>query len=103
MKPNPPNDARLLRQIRPVNLLLFGPKTEALPLESLNVLIGPNGAGKSNLIEARADAGDAHSGANDFQRRCAGGRAHRESGWLRRDADSTARIYCPTWKRRGRT
>jgi predicted ATPase len=48
------NDARLLREIRPVNLLSFGPKTEALPLKNLNVLIGPNGAGKSNLIEALA-------------------------------------------------
>jgi predicted ATPase len=54
MKQNQPNDARLLREIRPVNLLSFGPETEALPLESLNVLIGPNGAGKSNLIEALA-------------------------------------------------
>jgi len=42
---------RLLWQIRPTNILSFGPDTEALPLESLNVLIGPNGAGKSNLIE----------------------------------------------------
>ena len=54
MKQNQPNEARLLREIRPVNLLSFGPETEALPLESLNVLIGPNGAGKSNLIEALA-------------------------------------------------
>src|SRR6266496_1305614 len=42
---------RLLWQIRPTNILSFEPDTEALPLESLNVLIGPNGAGKSNLIE----------------------------------------------------
>jgi predicted ATPase len=54
MKQNQPIDARLLRQIRPVNLLSFGAETEALALESLNVLIGPNGAGKSNLIEALA-------------------------------------------------
>ena len=54
MKPNQQNDARLLREIRPVNLLSFGPETSALPLENLNVLIGPNGAGKSNLIEALA-------------------------------------------------
>src|SRR5437899_10558904 len=45
---------RLLWQIRPTNILSFGPETEALPLESLNVLIGPNGSGKSNLIEALA-------------------------------------------------
>jgi predicted ATPase len=54
MKQNQPIDARLLREIRPVNLLSFGPETKALPLEGLNVLIGPNGAGKSNLIEALA-------------------------------------------------
>src|SRR6266704_185752 len=42
---------RLLWDIRPTNILSFGPDTEALPLGSLNVLIGPNGAGKSNLIE----------------------------------------------------
>src|SRR5881396_3317679 len=54
MKPNQPNDARLLRQIRPVNLLSFGPATPSLELENLNVLIGPNGAGKSNMIEALA-------------------------------------------------
>ncbi|MBI2924945.1 MAG: AAA family ATPase [Verrucomicrobia bacterium] len=54
MKPNAQNDRRLLRQIKPSNLLSFGPETPALELESLNVLIGPNGAGKSNLIEALA-------------------------------------------------
>ncbi len=54
MKQNQQNDARLLREIRPVNLLSFGPEMEALPLENLNVLIGANGAGKSNLIEALA-------------------------------------------------
>jgi predicted ATPase len=54
VKQNPPNDARLLREIRLRNLLSFGPDTAVLPLENLNVLIGPNGAGKSNLIEALA-------------------------------------------------
>src|ERR1039457_2714812 len=52
MKENPDNS--LLREVRLTNLLSFGSKTEALPLENLNVLIGPNGAGKSNLIEALA-------------------------------------------------
>src|SRR5437870_6520072 len=47
-------DVRLLRQIRPYNLLSFGPDTPSLDLENLNVLIGPNGSGKSNLIEALA-------------------------------------------------
>jgi predicted ATPase len=54
MKQNPPIDARLLREIRPKNLLSFGSDTVPLLLENLNVFIGPNGAGKSNLIEALA-------------------------------------------------
>jgi predicted ATPase len=48
------SDHRLLRQIKPCNLLSFGAKTPPLDLENLNVLIGPNGSGKSNLIEALA-------------------------------------------------
>jgi len=51
-----------LRQIALSNILSFGPDTEPLVLESLNILIGPNAAGKSNLIEAialmRAAPGD---------------------------------------------
>jgi len=43
-----------VRQIKPSNILSFGPETESLPLENLNILIGPNSAGKSNLIEALA-------------------------------------------------
>ncbi len=46
------NDARVLYEIKPSNLLSFGPDTSPLKLESLNILIGANGAGKSNLIEA---------------------------------------------------
>ncbi len=42
----------LIHEIRPRNLLSFGPDTASLPLNNLNVLIGPNGSGKSNLIEA---------------------------------------------------
>ena len=45
-------DKRLIRTIRLMNLLSFGPKTEETELLGLNVLIGPNGSGKSNLIEA---------------------------------------------------
>jgi predicted ATPase len=48
------SDSRLLRQIKPGNMLSFGPGTPSLELENLNILIGPNGAGKSNLIEALA-------------------------------------------------
>jgi len=54
MKQTPDKDTRLLQQIKPCNLLSFGPDTPALELEGLNVLIGPNGSGKSNLIEALA-------------------------------------------------
>lgn len=56
------NEMRMMKEIRPRNLLSFGPNTEPIALESLNVLIGPNGSGKSNLIEAisllRAAPGD---------------------------------------------
>jgi predicted ATPase len=54
MNEDPDQDKRLIREIRLTNLLSFGPETEALPLERLNVFIGPNGSGKSNLIEALA-------------------------------------------------
>lgn len=54
MKQMKDKDTRLLRQIKPCNLLSFGPDTPALELEGLNVFIGPNGSGKSNLIEALA-------------------------------------------------
>ena len=42
----------LIHRIRLTNLLSFGPGSQELELEPLNVLIGPNGSGKSNLIEA---------------------------------------------------
>ncbi len=45
---------RLLRQIKPGNLLSFGPSTPALNLTNLNVFIGPNASGKSNVIDALA-------------------------------------------------
>jgi predicted ATPase len=45
---------RLLHAVTPRNLLSFGPETDPLPLNSLNVLIGPNGSGKSNLLETIA-------------------------------------------------
>lgn len=45
---------QLLLEIKLDNLLSFGPDTQPLKLESLNILIGPNAAGKSNLIEALA-------------------------------------------------
>ena len=55
-------DQPLLRQLTLRNLLSFGPETQPLDLQRLNVLIGPNGSGKSNLIESqallRAAAGD---------------------------------------------
>lgn len=42
----------LLHEITLHKLLSFGPDTEPLALQPLNVFIGPNGSGKSNLIEA---------------------------------------------------
>lgn len=52
MKQTVNQDSWLLLQIKPCNLLSFGPDTPGLELENLNIFIGPNGAGKSNLIEA---------------------------------------------------
>ena len=54
MTQTPNHGPRLLHQIKPANLLSFGPDTPALDLGNLNILIGPNGSGKSNLIEALA-------------------------------------------------
>jgi predicted ATPase len=45
---------KLIRSIRLENILSYGPKSDALSLEPLNVLIGPNASGKSNLIEVLA-------------------------------------------------
>lgn len=42
----------LIHRIRLADVLSFGPGSQELKLEPLNVLIGPNGSGKSNLIEA---------------------------------------------------
>ena len=42
----------LIRRIRQINLLSFGPDSKGLELKRLNVLIGPNGSGKSNLLES---------------------------------------------------
>jgi predicted ATPase len=47
-----PVKARLLRSITLRNILSFGPETESLKLQNLNVLIGPNASGKSNLLDA---------------------------------------------------
>ena len=43
---------RFIRTLRVRNLLSYGPDSEEIALEPLNVLIGPNGSGKSNLISA---------------------------------------------------
>ena len=45
---------RLIRTLHLQNLLSFGPDSEEITLEPLNVLIGPNASGKSNLIESIA-------------------------------------------------
>jgi predicted ATPase len=52
MKQVKQNDHRLLLRIKLENLLSFGPSSEFLELENLNIFVGPNAAGKSNLIEA---------------------------------------------------
>ncbi len=53
---------QFLKSLHLRGLLSFGPESEALALEPLNILIGPNACGKSNLIEAinilRATADD---------------------------------------------
>ncbi|HUT03699.1 MAG TPA: AAA family ATPase [bacterium] len=41
-----------IRSIRLRNLLSFGPDSEEIELQPLNVLIGPNASGKSNFIAA---------------------------------------------------
>jgi len=61
-----------LRQVSLRNLLSFGPDTEPLDLENLNILIGPNGAGKSNLIEAISLMRAAPGGIRSIVRRGGG-------------------------------
>jgi hypothetical protein len=34
-----------LRSVQPINLLSFGPETEAIKLQALNIFVGPNGSG----------------------------------------------------------
>ena len=59
----------LIHRIRLTDVLSFGPNSQELKLEPLNVLIGPNGSGKSNLIEAigllRAAPRDLHAPIRD--------------------------------------
>jgi len=43
---------RLVLRLRLRNLLSYGPESDTIALEPLNVVIGPNAGGKSNLIEA---------------------------------------------------
>ncbi|HET6383830.1 MAG TPA: AAA family ATPase [Armatimonadota bacterium] len=45
-------DRVLIRRIRLQNLLSFGPDSDWIDLQPLNVLVGPNGVGKSNLLSA---------------------------------------------------
>ena len=42
----------LIHEIILRGILSFGPQTEPLKLDNLNLLVGPNGSGKSNLLEA---------------------------------------------------
>lgn len=41
-----------IKNLRLNNFLSFGPESDTVELQALNVLIGPNGSGKSNFIEA---------------------------------------------------
>jgi len=43
---------RFIQSIRLRNILSFGPDSEEIELQPLNVLIGPNASGKSNFIDA---------------------------------------------------
>lgn len=42
----------LIHELTLQGILSFGPESQPLTLQPLNVLIGPNGSGKSNLLEA---------------------------------------------------
>lgn len=44
----------MLHSIQMRNFLSFGPQSDAIKLQPLNVIIGPNGSGKSNLLEGIA-------------------------------------------------
>ena len=44
----------VLRELALRNILSFGPNTQPLALNALNIFIGPNGSGKSNFIDAIA-------------------------------------------------
>lgn len=46
------NGQRFITALRLRNILSFGPESEAIDLEPLNVLIGPNASGKSNVLDA---------------------------------------------------
>lgn len=44
----------MLKSIQMRNFLSYGPQSDPIPLQSLNLIIGPNGSGKSNLLEGIA-------------------------------------------------
>ena len=52
----------LIKEVLLRNLLSFGPESEPVELNALNVLIGPNATGKSNLIEGLSLMAAAPSG-----------------------------------------
>ncbi|MDQ2730332.1 MAG: AAA family ATPase [Armatimonadota bacterium] len=49
--PHPRTEPVLIREITLRNLLSFGPDSQPVPLQALNVIIGANGSGKSNFID----------------------------------------------------
>ncbi|RRD69225.1 hypothetical protein EII23_11020 [Desulfovibrio sp. OH1186_COT-070] len=44
----------MLHSIQLKNFLSYGPNSQPLALQKLNIIIGANGSGKSNLLEAIA-------------------------------------------------
>jgi predicted ATPase len=69
----------VLEEITLRGILSFGPDTEPLLLQPLNLLIGPNGSGKSNLLEA---IGLLRSSANELTRPLRGKGGSGVSEWI---------------------
>jgi predicted ATPase len=74
----------MLKSIQMRNFLSYGPKSDAIPLQSLNLIIGPNGSGKSNLLEGLALMQSAPSQLNTPIREGGGVR-----DWLWKGAEKT--------------
>lgn len=80
---------RLLHSIQLRNLLSYGPSSEEIELQPLNVLIGPNGSGKSNLLEA---VGLLKATSGDLRQAISAGGGIAEWLWKGNETVPTARI-----------